>query len=268
MAAYQRDLKQFIEYAGADSTPQSLSKLVIRKYVLFLSSRKLAKPTIARKITSVRNFLAYLYVHGNTLADLQIYLSNPKFKRVLPGIIGEGEFPKILEVIQKNEKSAYTASLLLAAFELLYGCSLRLSELINLNYSDVIPSQGYLRIFGKGSKYRNTPISTRSAEVLKHFMNLKTVHTGKVFTKLTGEPITPRYIQRKVQHYLSLVSEVKKKSPHILRHSSATHMLDHQADLLAIKEILGHSNLSTTQIYTQVSVEKLKSVYKQTHPKS
>jgi site-specific recombinase XerD len=151
-----------------------------------------------------------------------------------------------------------------------YGCALRVSELCNLNYGDLDLKRKTLRVKGKGSKVRIVPVGDKSIEIIKKYLQKNNYlnNNDPLIKTRGGKRIYPRLVQRLTNKYLSKVSDIKKKSPHVLRHSAATHMLDNGADLRAVKEILGHENLSTTQIYTHVSVERLKSTYKKSHPKS
>jgi integrase/recombinase XerC len=155
-------------------------------------------------------------------------------------------------------------------FEILYGCALRVSELCNIKYSDLDVAKSQIRVLGKGNKTRVVPIGEKSLVVLKEYLDLNPVnsHSDYLIRNKNNQKIYPRFVHRIVNKYLSLVTDIKKKSPHVLRHSAATHMLDNGADLMAVKDILGHENLSTTQIYTHVSIERLKSTYKKSHPKS
>ena len=155
-------------------------------------------------------------------------------------------------------------------FELLYGCALRVSELCDLNFGDLDIKNRTLRVKGKGSKIRIVPVGHKSIKLIQEYLNITNQQNSNeplIKTK-GGNRIYPRFVYRIINKYLSKVTDIKKKSPHVLRHSAATHMLDRGADLRAVKELLGHENLSTTQIYTHVSVERLKSTYKKSHPKS
>ena len=168
-----------------------------------------------------------------------------------------------------DEKGDESAIKVKAIFELLYGCAFRVSELCSLNIADIDFHSMSVRVLGKGSKVRIVPLGSRSATVIKEYFKGRS-STGQepLFKNESGERITRHAVYNIVKHYLSLVTDIDKKSPHILRHSAATHMLDREADIMAVKEILGHENLSTTQIYTHVSIERLKKSYKKAHPKS
>ena len=171
-------------------------------------------------------------------------------------------------VEEKNESK--DAKKIKAIFELLYGCAFRVSEVCSLNLGDLDFYSMSIRILGKGSKVRLVPIGTKSTEVMKEYLSSLESRSNEIplFVDKSGDRINRFYIYGIVKKYLKEVTDIAKKSPHILRHSAATHMLDNDADLLAVKEILGHENLSTTQIYTHVSIERLKKTYKKAHPKS
>ena len=175
----------------------------------------------------------------------------------------------ILNTYKEIDKDKKNAKLYKVIIELLYGCALRVSELCNLNYGDVNISSKTVRILGKGNKVRITPIGDKSIIVLNEYLSDKNLNSkDPLLIDRNGKRIYKRMVHRIVNKHLGKVSDLEKKSPHVLRHSAATHMLDNGADLRAVKEILGHENLSTTQIYTHVSIERLKTAYKKAHPKS
>jgi site-specific recombinase XerD len=194
-------------------------------------------------------------------------IRNPKSKRSLPEIITLDSYEKILKLLDEEKKENKQNKLI---FELLYGCALRVSELCNLNVEDIDKTSGSIRVLGKGSKTRIVPLGNKSKKILNDYLTSRsfTNRSGPLFLTSKGKRIYPRFIGRLVKKYLSKVTDISKKSPHILRHTAATHMLDNGADLLGVKEILGHENLSTTQIYTHVSIERLKKAHKNAHPKS
>ena len=169
-----------------------------------------------------------------------------------------------------DEKGDESSIKVKAIFELLYGCAFRVSELCSLNYADIDFHSMSVRVLGKGSKVRIVPLGSKSAAVLKEYFSSRSSSNGSepLFKNESRERISRHTVYNIVKHYLSLVTDIDKRSPHILRHSAATHMLDREADIMAVKEILGHENLSTTQIYTHVSIERLKKSYKKAHPKS
>jgi site-specific recombinase XerD len=232
-----------------------------------LSERNLDKKSISRKLAAIRSMFKYSFQQDLINLNPSANIHNPKTKRELPEIISADVILSTYGEAEKYEKHPEQVKIL---FELLYGCAIRVSELCGLNRGDVDLSNRTLKVFGKGSKNRIVPIGNKSIQIIKDYLSIRGKISGKdplIITE-TGIRIYPRFVYKIINKYLSIVSDVKKKSPHILRHSAATHMLDNGADLQAVKEILGHENLSTTQIYTHVSIERLKSTYKKSHPKS
>ena len=267
--AYRTDLKQFSEFYEANSKTDlnSLNERFIKRYLMYLSDSGIDKRSISRKLSSVRGLFKFAY--QNQLIDFNpsVYVKNPKSNKNLPEVTTT---ESILKIYQLADEAEDDPTLVKIIFELLYGCALRVSELCNLNYSDLDLKSKTLRVKGKGSKVRIVPVGDKSIEIIKKYLQKNEILNNQdplIKTK-GGNRIYPRLVQRLTNKYLSKVSDIKKKSPHVLRHSAATHMLDNGADLRAVKEILGHENLSTTQIYTHVSVERLKSTYKKSHPKS
>ncbi len=269
--SYKIDLEQFHKFCTLKeiTTINKISENTIRLFLMDLNDKKLSKVSISRKLSTLRGFLNFLlkneYIEDNPIADI----ANPKISRKLPETINVDSFLKIITLLSEEEDKEKSL-LIRSIFELLYGCSLRVSELCNLNVSDVDFSNSTIRVLGKGSKLRIVPIGKPSLEIIRNYLTLfesKSKNESLLVAK-SRKRIYPKLVQRLVKKYLSKVTDIYKKSPHILRHSSATHMLDEGADLMAVKEILGHENLSTTQIYTQVSIERLKKTHKKSHPKS
>jgi site-specific recombinase XerD len=267
--AYRTDLNQFSEFYEANNKADfnSLNEKFIKKYLMYLSDSGIDKRSISRKLSSVRGLFKFAY--QNQLIDFNpsVYVKNPKSNKNLPEVTTTESILKIYHLADEAEDDPTQVKII---FELLYGCALRVSELCNLNYSDLDLKSKTLRVKGKGSKVRIVPVGDKSIEIIKKYLQKNEIlkNQDPLIKTKGGNRIYPRLVQRLTNKYLSRVSDIKKKSPHVLRHSAATHMLDNGADLRAVKEILGHENLSTTQIYTHVSVERLKSTYKKSHPKS
>lgn len=272
LTAYRHDLQEFRNFCD-ELEIKALSSVtikVIKRYVGHMNRRDLDKSSIARKMTTLRMFFDFLLdrelIDYNFVKDIK----NPKFRRKLPEIISEKEFEKAASVSQSLEQNQFKILLHEAILELLYGCSLRVSEVCSVKTGDIDFLKGSIRVLGKGSKVRIVPVGRVSLDCLKKYYDIRIGISVSPYFLINhlGNNINVKYVYRLVNRYLSVVTEIEKKSPHVLRHSSATHMLDNGADLLAIKEILGHENLSTTQIYTHVSIERLRSIYKKAHPKS
>jgi len=267
--AYRTDLKQFLEFYEENNKTDSnkLTERFIKRYLMHLSESGIEKRSISRKLSSVRSLLKFAYQNQLIEFNPAVYVKNPKSNKTLPEITTT---ESILKIYKLADEADTNPELVKIIFELLYGCALRVSELCDLNYGDLDIKSKTLRVKGKGSKVRIVPVGDKSIEIIKiYFQKVAYLTNNDPLIKTKGgKRIYPRLVHRITTNYLSKVSDIKKKSPHVLRHSAATHMLDNGADLRAVKEILGHENLSTTQIYTHVSVERLKSTYKKSHPKS
>ena len=266
--SYSKDLKSFLDYCVECSKTDiaNISEKLIKSYLMVLSESGLEKISVSRKLASIRGFFKYAYKLNYIEANPASFISNPKSGRKLPEIVPQEIILNTYKEIDKDQKNA---KLYKVIFELLYGCALRVSELCSLNNGDIDIRSKTVRILGKGNKVRITPIGDKSIIVLNEYLSDKNLNSNDpLLIDRNGNRIYKRMVHRIVNKYLGKVSDLEKKSPHVLRHSAATHMLDNGADLRAVKEILGHENLSTTQIYTHVSIERLKTAYKKAHPKS
>ncbi|MBN1300263.1 MAG: tyrosine-type recombinase/integrase [Melioribacteraceae bacterium] len=218
-------------------------------------------------MASLRGFFEYLVRNSIIETSPLKQIKNPKVRRQIPETLSLDSFLKIIKFLvdQNTEESLLKA----AVFELLYGCALRVSEVCSLSYYDIDLEKSLIKVTGKGSKQRIIPLGDKSKVILSSYLSIiNKKGTDKFFTTSTGNRIYSRFVQKFVKELIGKFSDISKKSPHVLRHSAATHMLDRGADLMSVKELLGHENLSTTQIYTHVSVERLKKTYKKAHPKS
>jgi len=267
--SYKTDLNQFTDFCAGNKRTEvtRISEKFIKSYLMKLSEDNLDKRSIARKLAVIRGLFNLAFKDEIIKSNPAALIKNPKSVKKLPDITSTSE---IMETFREADKFDEDAEQVKVIFELLYGSALRVSELCNLNIEDIDLEKKTLRVTGKGNKIRIVPIGNKSIETLHNYLNkypTKSLNKPLIKTKKGGR-IYPRLVHRIVNKYLALVTDIKKKSPHVLRHSAATHMLDNGADIMAVKEILGHENLSTTQIYTHVSIERLKSTYKKSHPKS
>ncbi len=270
LAAYKRDIEQFFEYLEAAGVKSfgDISEKKIRRYLIKLNGENYSVASVSRKLSALRMFFDYLLrleiIEKNPLKNI----ASPKKKNSLPTTVSVDAFKKALKLIADSNDNYKEETLLI--FQLLYGEALRVSELCELNVGNVDFSNNVIKVFGKGSKTRYIPMNSAVSSAIRNYLEMRgnPPNSEPLILTKKGNRIYPRMVQRLTQKYLSMVTDIKKKSPHVLRHSVATHLLDNGADLLAVKEILGHENLSTTQIYTHVSVERLKKVYKNSHPKS
>lgn len=270
VSSYKRDLYQFHQFLTEKniSSIRQINERIIRNFLIHLSKLELSKSSISRKLSSLRSFFDFILLQVDDSVNPAKKIKNPKFKRKLPSTINLDSFYKIIRLIGEDD-DVFRRNLNTAIFELLYGCSLRVSELCSLKVHDIDPVNLTVKVLGKGSKYRIVPLGNKSAEVVKEYSRINDNKKREYyFSGKDGNSIDRWYVYRLVKKYIGKVTDIEQKSPHVLRHSSATQMLNNGADLLAVKEILGHENLSTTQIYTHVSVEQLKKSYKSAHPKS
>ncbi len=268
--AYTRDLNEFISFCNSKEINiiDKITDKTIRHFIIQLSESGVAKSTISRKLSAIRRFLNFALRNDLIEKNPISKIPNPKVKRGLPETINVDSYSEIFSLVTEENDFADTNKIK-SIFELLYGSALRVSELCSLNVGDIDFHTNSIRVLGKGSKVRIVPIGTKSVEVLKTYLSSINSFSNSqpLFVDSDNNRLSRHSVYRIVKHYLKN-QKIDKKSPHILRHSAATHMLDNDADLMAVKEILGHENLSTTQIYTHVSIERLKKSYKKAHPKS
>ena len=272
--AYTEDLRQFISFCDSIERKEigKIDEKIVKRFLFELNEKEFSMRSISRKLASIRGLFDYAYKNDAIESNRIKLIKNPKIEQSLPEIISIENYEGILRLLDKRFEETEDKNYIKykAVFEMLYGCSLRVSELCNLRISEIEFEVNRVRILGKGNKLRIIPIGDKSLEVLREYLEVfqRTKDKNYLFLNTKEGRVSPRAIYSIIHTYLGLVTDIKKKSPHVLRHSSATHLLDNGADILAVKEILGHSKLSTTQIYTHTSIERIKSVYKKTHPKS
>lgn len=265
--SYREDFELFGKYCN-DSSKKDISDIserFIRSFLIYLNTNGYNKRTINRKLSALKGMFNFGITNEIITFNPTENITGLKKSVKIPEIIGQAAFPKIMQLIDKESKEPELEKIIC---ELLYGCALRVSELCDLNINDLNLNRKSLTIHGKGSKIRNVPIGEKSILIIKNYLKIRKTAEMSLITNKKGRKLNQKRVYNIINKYLSLVTDIEKKSPHILRHSAATHMLDNGADLLAVKEILGHENLSTTQIYTHISIERLKNTYKKSHPKS
>jgi len=275
--SYEIDLRQFVEFIENKFDLEILhcDFSHIRSWVVQLSNNHISKRSINRKITTLRSFYKYQKSRGSVENNPASTIKLLKTPKLLPIFVEEDNMEKLFneDLFENNYKGILSK----AIAELLYGTGMRVSELVNLHAKDIDWYQGQLKVLGKRNKERIIPMSDNLKESLHLYNKVKkesfnkdetSIDDSYFFIGTKGKKIYNKYVYRIINYYLSLVTTIKKRSPHVIRHTFATHMLNKGADLNAIKEILGHSSLSATQVYTHNSIEKLKHVYKQAHPKA
>ena len=281
ITSYQNDLIQLLHFASEhlNAKPESLKiseidRLIIRLWIWELSENGMMRNTIARKVAAVRSFFKYCYKKGFIEKNPAHLLIIPKKEERLPKTLQINEVKEMMDLAAGNAPETIQER---AILEMFYATGIRLSELTNLKIKDIQLNQNQLTVTGKGSKQRIVPLGKKAKKAIQtHLKNRSQLLTENssipakesLFLSANGEPVYPRMVQRIIRKYLLKVSEVTQKSPHTLRHSFATHMLDAGADIRLIKEFLGHSNLSSTQVYTHTSVERLQKIYSQAHPRA
>ncbi len=296
--AYRKDIIQFYEFlfrqygseANSDIDPGSVTVLDMRLFLGFLLGEGLQPKSIARKLAAVKSFYSYLLETGSIQVSVPAQVVTPRFSKHVPGFLNEEQTESLFDRIlvspprragsrQKDPlEEQFTFTRDKAILEVLYGCGLRISEVVGLEHEQVGLEQGFMRITGKGNKQRIVPLGTHAAEALRNYFEVKRNFfrikkggepgTAYVFVTKKGTGIYPVLVQRVTKKYLSAVTELKYKNPHVLRHSFATHMLNNGADLKSVSEMLGHTSLTTTEIYTHVTFGRIKEVYEKAHPKA
>lgn len=265
--AYQQDLESLqlfllTTYEFKDQWVQ-VNHQMMRSYVLQLMDKELSAASIKRKLSSYKSFFKYLLANGVLSVNPMDKVVAPKVGKKLLRVVDEQSLDKLFD---KIEFDSFQDKLILETF---YNTGIRSAELIGLTWATFDENAKTLKVLGKRNKERIIPLSTTFAESLNYFkaQNAIVNQNTPIFSTNSGKSLNPKVVYNLVNKYLSFVTGVEKKSPHILRHSFATHMLNRGADLNSIKELLGHSNLSATQIYTHNSVDKLKRTYNQAHPR-
>ncbi len=279
IAAYRRDLRDLEAFLGchlgrADYHWRDITRGDLRAFLGDATRRGLAPRTIARKLSAVRALFRHLHREGEIPANPARLVRGPKLDRTLPAHVRREEMQGLLSWAEAaaSARDDLTRTRLLAILELLYGSGLRLSELTSLDTRSLDLQRGQLRVLGKGRKERIVPVTSAAAAAVRHYLT----HRAEVarpgcdalLVGRHGRRLSGRYIQRTVRDVLGECASATGLSVHSLRHTFATHLLDAGADLMAVKELLGHASLGTTRIYAHTSRERLRRVYKGAHPRA
>ncbi|MFZ7104583.1 MAG: tyrosine recombinase XerC [Peptococcaceae bacterium] len=270
--AYRNDIRQFLNFFGDDQDLLEINYLDIRKYLGALQQKNLCKASIARKLTAIRTFYKYLKGKKYLTNNPAEAISTPKKSKKLPVVLTQQDMERVLNgTFQERDPLTIRDK---GIFELLYSSGLRVGELVTVKATDLDFQYGYLRVMGKGKKERIVPIGTKAAAALKDYLSLSRplLTTDKttdiLFVNYQGKGLTTRGIRYIIDKYLDTFALRAKVSPHVFRHSFATHLLDNGADIRVVQDLLGHVNLSTTQIYTHVSKSRIHQIYKKAHPRA
>lgn len=274
LTAYETDMGQFVEFLQKTyelSDPGEIRHTHVRSWMVDLMERGNVSRSINRKLSCLKSYFKYLRRQGDITTNPMLKVIPPKTGKRLPVFVPEKAMSLLFEQVDFGEGHAGLRNRLV--MEVLYCTGVRKSELIGLKMADVDFSTNNIKVYGKGGKERLIPVARHLAAQMERYVAVRRdVFPGNEITNLIltdkGKPLTAGFVYTLVKRYLSLVTTVEKRSPHVLRHSFATHLSNGGADLNAIKELLGHSSLASTQVYTHNSIEKLKKVYQQAHPKA
>ncbi len=281
--AYQHDLEEFFAYLHSDRNkggaagraagvlrPQQIDGLMIRKYLGYLY-KKNARSTVARKLSAIRSFFGYLLKHRELENNPAEFIHTPKQQKNIPTYLPVDETFRLLDSIHEDNLLGLRNR---AMFETLYSCGIRVSELAGMNTSDVDFSKSLIQVLGKGGKYRLVPIGQKALAAVRVYRNqlqreanIGLDHDGPLFLNKNKGRLSTRSIARILKKLVDSCGLISPVSPHALRHSFATHMLDAGADLRTVQELLGHKSLTTTQKYTHVSIDRLMQTYDKAHPR-
>ncbi|HBN96227.1 MAG TPA: tyrosine recombinase XerC [Firmicutes bacterium] len=280
LLAYERDLRDFLTFTleqldllGKSQSLSAVDKYLVREYLAFLTREGCARSTLARRLASIRGFSRFLFREGLVKEDFAISIKTPKQKKAIPEVMSmeeiacylQGNMPGKSESLQGRNRTM---------FELLYATGIRVAELVGLNVQDIDARNQYIRVMGKGRKERIVPVGEYALDSLNTYLGryrlelLGGKQENALFLNARGHRLTSRGVQYVLDECSRHLQIHKNISPHVFRHTFATHLLDNGADLRSIQELLGHSSLSTTQVYTKVTMGHLKSVYNKAHPRA
>lgn len=272
LESYGRDLRQYSQFLqGDESNLDAVSRSTILNYMLFLQKQGKATATIARRLAALKAFYQFLVREKRIKADPTANLESPKLEKRLPRVLTVSEVERLLAQPDSAQGSGLRDR---AMLELLYATGIRVSELVSLNIGDVNLETGYIRCAGKGSKERIVPLGSLAIQSVRAYLEqgrarlVKDRDEAALFVNHHGHRLTRQGFWKIVKKYADDARIEKEITPHTLRHSFATHLLENGADLRSVQEMLGHADISTTQIYTHVTRGRLKEVYARTHPRA
>ncbi len=272
--AYDYALNQFLDFLGEMEINsleiEDIELNDIRPFLGWLNDKGYSKTSLKLKISAIKSFFKFAHKKGIIEKNSAALVPTPKLDKKLPSFLLKDEINRVIDSLDANDPIQARNQ---ALIELLYSSGLRISEALNILLSDIDLSRNSVRVLGKGQKERTVPVGSKAIESLKNYIKLRNLlipdkRVNFLFISKSGAKLSPVDAYRIINKLLKTVTENSQKSPHILRHTFATHLLDNGADIQSVSEMLGHSSLSTTQIYTHVSVERLKKAYKKSHPKA
>lgn len=270
--AYKNDLNRFNYFLNNTLSRKKLAKINrndIRKFLAEEYNNGYSSKTVARRLATIKSYFKYLVKTELIQENISIHINSPKVPKKLPNFVDKNLIDTLMKTPSLDTHIGIRDR---AVLELFYSTGMRLSELVNMNIGDFEINKKLIRVIGKGNKERMIPYGRTAESAIKNYLkirnlSLKPAFANKpLFVNSSEKRISKRTIQRRMNNYIKLVADGKRIGPHLLRHTFATHLLDNGADIRAVKDLLGHSSLSSTQIYTHVSIEKLKKDYTQAHP--
>ena len=270
--AYKNDLIRFKLFLIQDKSRivfKEINRNDIRKFLADEYDNGYISKTVARRLATLKSFFKYLVKVELIEDNISIHVHSPKVPKKLPNFVDKNLIDMLMESPPLDTCIGVRDR---AVLELFYSTGIRLSELVNINIGDFYINKKLVRVIGKGNKERMIPYGNSAIKAIENYLNMRNLSFKPIFANLplfankSEKRISKRTIQRRMNNYIKLVADGKRVGPHLLRHTFATHLLDNGADIRAVKDLLGHSSLSSTQIYTHVSIEKLKKDYTQAHP--
>ncbi|MCY1568320.1 site-specific tyrosine recombinase XerD [Staphylococcus pettenkoferi] len=273
IGAYRRDLKKYQDYLEEEkiSHIDFIDRQTIQVCLGDLHNKGASAKSIARFISTIRSFHQFALREKYAAKDPTVLIETPKYERRLPDVLEVDEVIRLLETPDMSKNNGYRDR---AMLELLYATGMRVTELINLKVEDVNLIMGFVRVFGKGNKERIVPLGETIIDILETYIEtvrpqlLKKTVTDNLFLNLHGKPLSRQAIWKMIKQNGVKAEIFKTLTPHTLRHSFATHLLENGADLRAVQEMLGHADISTTQLYTHVSKSQIRKIYNQFHPRA
>lgn len=268
ITAYEQDLDQFIAFAEIKSSAdwKEVNHPLIRGWIVNLLDQGVAGKTVARKLSCLRSFFKWLKLEGQIEVNPMLKVKGPKIEKRLPQFVKQSELDEVkTDVLFSSNFDGLRDRLM---FELFYQTGIRLSELLNLQEGWV--SDTHIKVLGKRNKERIVPIGPELLKLIQAYRLIKPNgpdSQNMLFVNKAGRKLTPKFVYRKINTYLGSMTNAQKKSPHVLRHTFATHMLNNGAGLETLKELLGHASLSATQVYTHNSFSQINSIYSHAHPR-
>ena len=270
--AYKNDLNRFNYFLNNTLSRKKLAKINrndIRKFLAEEYDNGYSSKTVARRLATIKSYFKYLVKTELIQENISIHINSPKVPKKLPNFVDKNLIDTLMKTPSLDTHIGIRDR---AVLELFYSTGMRLSELVNMNIGDFEINKKLIRVIGKGNKERMIPYGRAAESAIKNYLKIRNLSlkpgfaNKPLFVNSSEKRISKRTIQRRMNNYIKLVADGKRIGPHLLRHTFATHLLDNGADIRAVKDLLGHSSLSSTQIYTHVSIEKLKKDYTQAHP--